>query len=107
MAEIEFSLGEPWQPRETRSAPPWRGRGVSPYPLSDTLYNGRVSAPYPRRITMAKFRMALSYEAVVTLDIEAPDADTAFDIAHQHLLDTRHDDISYSQEPTSVDLIDP
>lgn len=56
---------------------------------------------------MAKFKMALSYEAVVTLDIEAPDADTAFDIAHKHLLDTRHDDISYSQEPTSVDLIDP
>lgn len=55
---------------------------------------------------MAKFKMVLSYEAVVTLDIEAPDADTAFDIAHRHLLDTRHDDISFSQEPTSVDLID-
>ncbi len=56
---------------------------------------------------MAKFKMALSYEAVVTLEIEAPNADAAFSKAHQHLLDTRHDDISYSQEPTSVDLIDP
>lgn len=56
---------------------------------------------------MAKFKMALSYEAVVTLEIEAPNADAAFDKAHKHLLDTRHDDISFSQEPTNVDLIDP
>lgn len=56
---------------------------------------------------MATFKMALSYEAVVALEIEAPDADAAFDKARQHLLDTRHDDISFSQEPTSVDLIDP
>ena len=80
---------------------------TAPEPESRNLHQqgGSPSVTYGEYI-MAKFKMVLSYEAVVTLDIEAPDADTAFDIAHRHLLDTRHDDISFSQEPTSVDYID-
>lgn len=56
---------------------------------------------------MAKYKMVLSYEAVVELEIDAPNPDAAFDIARDHLLDTRHDDITFSQEPTYVDMIDP
>ena len=80
---------------------------TAPEPESRNFHwqGGSPSVTYGE-YTMAKFKMVLSYEAVVTLDIEAPDADTAFDIAHRHPLDTRHDDISFSQEPTNVDLID-
>jgi hypothetical protein len=54
-----------------------------------------------------KFKMILSYEAVVELEVEAKDAEAAYDIARGHLLDTRHDDITYSQEPSYIDMIDP
>lgn len=56
---------------------------------------------------MPKYKMVLSYEAVVELEVDAPNPDAAFDVARNHLLDTRHDDIVFSQEPTYVDMIDP